>query len=322
MSAPATSAVEVPHTKMASDKSTVQVVVKTNSEPIWMKYLIGGLSGMTAAVVTHPLDLIKVRMQLIGKAAGSEAVKPGMWHTAKGVVTSQGFTGLYSGLSASLLRQMTYTTTRLGLYEQLKNSFQKGDKSSLGQSIFLAAIAGAGGAVIGNPADVTMVRMQADGRLPPSQRRNYTSALDGLARTVKAEGVGALFSGVLPNIERAMLMCVGQLAAYDQTKQLLLSTPYFSDSIATHILSSIAAGFVATSITSPFDVVKTRIMNASPTDPQYKGTLDAFTKILRAEGPFAFYKGWTPYFIRLGPNTVVMMVVCEQLKKLASSFSY
>lgn len=33
------------------------------------------------------------------------------------IVRKQGFLALYSGLSASILRQLTYSTTRFGLYE-------------------------------------------------------------------------------------------------------------------------------------------------------------------------------------------------------------
>ncbi|KAF2540384.1 hypothetical protein F2Q68_00031459 [Brassica cretica] len=38
-----------------------------------------------------------------------------------------------------------------------------------------------------NPADVAMVRMQADGRLPVVDRRNYKSVLDAIAQMVAAK---------------------------------------------------------------------------------------------------------------------------------------
>uniref|UniRef100_A0A6N2LGV6 Uncharacterized protein n=1 Tax=Salix viminalis TaxID=40686 RepID=A0A6N2LGV6_SALVM len=43
-------------------------------------------------------------------------------------------------------------------------------------------ISGAVGAAVGNPADVAMVRMQADGRLPIEHRRNYKSVVDALSQ--------------------------------------------------------------------------------------------------------------------------------------------
>jgi hypothetical protein len=93
-------------------------------------------------------------------------------------------------------------------------------------------LAGAGGSLVGNPADVIMVRMQADGtnsmsrsfpstytslffvlgRLPEAQRRNYKHAFDGLFRIAREEGITTLWTGTLPNLQRAMLMTAGQLA--------------------------------------------------------------------------------------------------------------
>jgi hypothetical protein len=49
--------------------------------------------------------------------------------------------------------------------------------------------AGALGAFVGSPADLVLVRMQADGKLPPSQRRNYKHAFEGLARIIREEGI-------------------------------------------------------------------------------------------------------------------------------------
>jgi solute carrier family 25 oxoglutarate transporter 11 len=63
----------------------------------------------------------------------------------------------------------------------------------LWEKLFAGMSAGAIGAFVGSPADIVMVRMQADGKLPPEQRINYRGAFDGLARITKEEGVGALW---------------------------------------------------------------------------------------------------------------------------------
>lgn len=49
--------------------------------------------------------------------------------------------------------------------------------------------------------------------------------------------------------------------------------------------------------------------------PEYKGTIDVVTKILRNEGVFALWKGFTPYYARLGPHTVLTFIILEQLNK-------
>lgn len=60
--------------------------------------------------VTQPMDVVKIRMQ-ISKLSVTDAIRQALKDT--------GIRGLYLGLSATVLRQMTYTTTRLGIYSTL-----------------------------------------------------------------------------------------------------------------------------------------------------------------------------------------------------------
>lgn len=80
---------------------------------------------------------------------------------------------------------------------------------------------------------------------------------------VREEGPSSLARGVGPNVFRAMLMNASQLASYDWAKTELLKTPYFEDNILCHFTASFFAGTVATTVCSPADVLKSRIMNAS-----------------------------------------------------------
>ena len=66
---------------------------------------------MGAASCTHPLDLVKVHLQT------QQEARLGMLQMGVRVVKNEGFLGLYAGLSASLLRQATYSTTRFAIYE-------------------------------------------------------------------------------------------------------------------------------------------------------------------------------------------------------------
>lgn len=66
--------------------------------------------------------------------------------------------------------------------------FKPGETLPLLTKISLASLAGAIGGIVGCPADLTNVRMQADGRLPVEQRRNYKSAFHGLYHITRDEG--------------------------------------------------------------------------------------------------------------------------------------
>ena len=84
-----------------------------------------------------------------------------------------------------------------------------------------------------------------------------------------------------------VLMTIGQLCFYDQVKGLLLGTPYFTDNLVTHFPSSLCAGAIATTMTQPLDVLKTRAMNAKP--GEFSGALD-LVRYTGRNGPMAFYK--------------------------------
>ncbi|XP_043252717.1 mitochondrial dicarboxylate carrier [Colletes gigas] len=270
------------------------------------RWYFGGLSSAGAACITHPLDLLKVHLQT------QQEGKISILRLTGSIVQKQGILALYNGLSASLLRQLTYSTMRFGAYEVGKQTFETPGHSLLfSQKLLLAGVSGAAGGVIGTPGDVINVRMQNDIKLSPELRRNYKHALDGIVCIVRQEGVTKLFRGCSTATLRAALMTIGQLSFYDQIKIMLLQSGYFKDNPATHVLSSVSAGAIATTLTQPLDVLKTRAMNAKP--GEFKGLMDLFFYTAKL-GPLAFFKGYVPAFIRLAPHTILTFVLLEQLR--------
>ena len=149
--------------------------------------------------------------------------------------------GAYAGLSASILRQMTYSVTRFGVYDELKKRLQArhpaGAPLPVWEMAAAASVAGGLGGLAGNPADVVLVRMTADAGKPVEQRLGYkhwcvscffcascsfvwcrsdvlrnARSFDGVFRIIREEGASALFRGVGPNCARAVLMNASQLA--------------------------------------------------------------------------------------------------------------
>lgn len=54
---------------------------------------------------------------------------------------------------------------------------------------------------------------------------------------------------------------MGDLAAYDYTKQFLIREFEMKDNALVHAIAAFAAGFVAAVLGMPADVLKTRLMN-------------------------------------------------------------
>uniref|UniRef100_A0A8C5UZY9 Mitochondrial 2-oxoglutarate/malate carrier protein n=1 Tax=Microcebus murinus TaxID=30608 RepID=A0A8C5UZY9_MICMU len=229
------------------------------------------------------------------------------------------FGGL-AGLSAGLLRQATYTTTRLGIYTVLFERLTGADGTPPGflMKALIGMTAGATGAFVGTPAEVALIRMTADGRLPADQRRGYKNVFNALIRIAREEGVPTLWRGCIPTMARAVVVNAAQLASYSQSKQFLLDSGYFSDNILCHFCASMISGLVTTAASMPVDIAKTRIQNMRMIDgkPEYKNGLDVLLKVVRYEGFFSLWKGFTPYYARLGPHTVLTFIFLEQMNKV------
>lgn len=140
---------------------------------------------------------------------------------------------------------------------------------------------------------------------------SYKNAIDGLLRVHREEGFRRLFSGATTATGRGFLMTIGQIAFYEQVKVVLLQTGYFKDDPRLHFVSSVAAGAIATTLTQPIDVLKTRAMNAKP--GEFKNLWE-IVKLTAKLGPGGFFKGYVPAFVRLAPHTVLTFLILEQLR--------
>ena len=155
--------------------NTTTMTTKPPSQPFWL----GGAAGSLAACITHPLDQTKYRMQTMTSNQG------GLFRTLIYFGSRDGALSLWQGISASILRQSTYSTARFGLY----NYFAAEARSRSGQvklssmaEMGCAAMAGGIAGMIGNPTEVALVRMCADGAKEPGRRFMYRNCFDAIVR--------------------------------------------------------------------------------------------------------------------------------------------
>ncbi|EJD07753.1 mitochondrial carrier [Fomitiporia mediterranea MF3/22] len=278
-----------------------QVQKKKQPYPFWL----GGLAATIAASITHPLDLTKVRLQ----ASGDKRMIASLQKT----VRTAGFRGLFDGISGTWLRQMSYSLCRFWAYDESKKIVGAGPNAPAWKLALAGSMAGGIAGLVGNPGEIIMVRLQGDFAKPPEKRLNYKNCIDGLFRMVREEGASSLGRGVVPNVFRAVLMNASQLASYDYFKSELLKTKYFKDNIYCHFTASFAAGTVATTVCSPADVIKSRIMNAS--GPGSSSTMAVIRNSFKNEGALFMFKGWVPAWTRLQPTTILIFLTLEQLRR-------
>ncbi|VUC34302.1 unnamed protein product [Clonostachys rosea] len=283
-----------------------------------LPFINGGISGMVATSVIQPVDMIKVRIQLAGEGT-SGGPKPTALSVTRQIVGSGRVLDLYTGLSAGLLRQAVYTTARLGFFDTFMAKLtarakEQGRQIGFSERATAGLSAGGIAAMIGNPADLALIRMQSDGLKPLAERKNYKSVIDALGSIARSEGVAALWAGAAPTIARAMALNFGQLAFFSEAKVQLKNSGLSSQ--AQTLSASAIAGFFASFFSLPFDFVKTRLQKQTKGPDgklPYRSMVDCFTKVARQEGLLRFYRGFGTYYIRIAPHAMVTLIVADYL---------
>jgi solute carrier family 25 oxoglutarate transporter 11 len=307
----------------SQQKPNTEVAVKKKI-PSWVEFVIGGLAGMSGWMFVHPFDFLKTRLQLAGE--GQSGARRGPVQVLTTVIKQEGVKALYSGLSAALMRQATYTTVRLGTYENLKGSLEFLNPSL--RNVVSGVAAGAFGSLVSCPVEVCLIRMQADGQLKdPSMKRNYKHIFDALIRIAREEGVVTYWRGATPTVARAMVVSMTQLATYDEAKRQFLSLApgvfkkNGKETTSLHLAASLTSGLIYSAVSLPLDIAKTRMQNQFPGPDgklPYKNLFQTVGKVLSQEGAFALWKGFLPYFMRSGGHTVGMFLFLEQYRAMAN----
>jgi solute carrier family 25 uncoupling protein 27 len=294
--------------------------------------VLTGAAASISELVTFPLDITKTRLQLQQQKMKSANYK-GMTGTMYAILKEEGIKGLYQGLPPAVLRHLVYTTLRINIYENLRAKAQEQGSFSLQAKVGAGAFAGAAAQLVASPCDLVKVRLQAQGKMDPNSpnARKYTGTANAFKTIFQEEGLIGLWKGVGPNVYRAALVNLGELATYDQSKQIILQHTTIGDNVLTHTVASVMSGLIATICSCPADVVKTRMMNQnnirptllaatppkSPTSELYKNSLHCLTQTIKKEGFLALYKGFLPTWARLGPWQLTFWVTYEQLRKIA-----
>lgn len=166
------------------------------------KAFIGGASGIIGQVIASPADLIKVRMQADGRLMklGQQPRYTGLADAFTKIAQAEGVTGLWRGVGPNAQRAFLVNMGELACYDQSKQWVIgrgiAGD--NIGAHTLASVMSGLSATILSCPADVVKTRMmnQAAGVAV------YRNSLDCLTKTVKAEGVMALWKGFFPTWTR------------------------------------------------------------------------------------------------------------------------
>eukprot|EP00040_Diaphanoeca_grandis_P027584 m.157254 g.157254 ORF g.157254 m.157254 type:complete len:292 (-) comp31045_c0_seq1:328-1203(-) len=260
-----------------------------------------------AEIVTLPIDVTKVRLQVQTVAVGATPQYTGMVDTMVKIVRNEGASGLFKGLAPALMRQCCYTSIVMALFPHIKGSLCKdGEDPGFVKRLIAGGTAGGIGIAIMNPAEILKTQMQT----AVSGRSMFQVAQN----VYKTEGILGFWAGVKPNVLRCFLVNAAEIGTYDHAKYEIQSRGILSDWPAVqHVMASGIAGFNSAIISTPADVVKTRLMNQAGATHAYDGMLDAIVSIPRQEGFAALYKGFLPILARKLVWCSVFFVAYEKI---------
>ncbi|XP_054165502.1 solute carrier family 25 member 16-like [Oppia nitens] len=201
-----------------------------------LKFFAGSMAGVTSAMMTYPLDLVRARLAFHVSHAGVDGIKipTSIVGTLVYVFQNEGrIVGLYRGITPTVLAMIPYGGCNFYMFERLKHlaveympticGYEKDGKTILNipSKLLCGGIAGAIGQTIVYPLDVARRRMQLS--MTSNETKKFSEGfLKTLNITYKDYGVArGLYRGMSINYIRAVPMVAVSFSTYEVCKQLL-----------------------------------------------------------------------------------------------------
>ncbi|XP_070667746.1 mitochondrial adenine nucleotide transporter ADNT1-like isoform X3 [Malus domestica] len=197
----------------------------------------GACAGIIAMSATYPMDMVRGRLTV--QTDMSPQQYRGIYHALTTVFREEGPRALYRGWLPSVIGVVPYVGLNFAVYESLKDWLIKSRPFGLVQDSELSvttrlacgAAAGTVGQTVAYPLDVIRRRMQmvgwkdaasvvvGDGKNRASLE--YTGMVDAFRKTVRHEGFGALYKGLVPNSVKVVPSIAIAFVTYEVVKDVL-----------------------------------------------------------------------------------------------------
>lgn len=286
---------------------------------------IGGGIGAISKTVMAPVERVKLLMQtqdsnpdvLSGKVKKYE----GVGDCFRRVSSEQGVKAFWRGNLVNCLRYAPQQGSALAFNDFINGAMPKYDKKTqywgtVAVNLFSGGMAGAVANTICYPFDFARTRLASD---LGGGKAKFNGIMDCIGQTVKAQGISGLYTGWSVTVAGAFVYRAGQLGLFKTIQDL---NPYKEDKGMVGGVSTFVAVTAARSaimpFNYPFDTVRRRMMLQSEkpvSERMYKGSIDCFTKVMKAEGFKGMYKGMVPELFR-GVGGSLVIVAYDRIKAI------
>ncbi|KAG0643576.1 mitochondrial carrier domain-containing protein [Tuber brumale] len=279
-------------------------------------FALGSVAGAFGATTVYPIDLVKTRMQNQRSKVVGELMYKNSIDCAKKVIRNEGFRGLYSGLGPQLIGVAPEKAIKLTINDLVRSKAKNKDgEISLPWELIAGGSAGACQVVFTNPLEIVKIRLQVQGEVAKN--------VEGVPRRsalwiVKNLGLVGLYRGASACLLRDVPFSAIYFPTYSHLKK-----DWFGESLTKKLgivqllISGAIAGMPAAYLTTPCDVIKTRLqVEARKGQTHYRGLIHCASTIWREEGFKAFYKGGPARILRSSPQFGCTLAVYEVLQTL------
>ena len=272
------------------------------------------IAGAAAGVMEHlamfPVDTIKTNMQV---ALPSYSPHPlSLLQTTRLLVRQQGVLRLYRGVTAVVIGAIPSHAVNYASYEFFKQQF---GGHQPGHHVLANAAAGAlatcaHDAVI-TPLDVVKQRLQlVDSR--------YTGVAHCVRQILREEGPSAFYASYPTTVLMNIPFMAVQFAGYESFKLLLTGMDRAEEhGVAEELIAGGLAGASAGLLSTPLDVVKTRIQTQGARGPGGGGltAMEVVRRIWQREGARGFMRGASARVLYFMPSAAICWTTYETVKR-------
>ncbi|KAG9009581.1 hypothetical protein FRB90_008278 [Tulasnella sp. 427] len=300
----------------------------------------GGAGGMVAMALTYPLIFLSTRAA-VAKSKDHKSTKEAVLEVLK----NEGITGLYSGLSSSLLGIAVTNFVYYGFYEKSKSVVLRsrpGKGLSTLESILVGMIAGSATTIISNPIWVIQTTQAVRTMEPstpsssdpssttsPAPKPRKLGLLESINHILENDGIAAFWRGIGPALALVVNPVI-QYTVFEQLKNRLLARRTArlraAGSASAAVLTSLDLFFlgslsklVATGSTYPYIVIKSRMQAGHAAAKEYKSALDGILRVVREEGIAGLYKGIESKLLQSVLTAAILFVSQQRIYELTKA---
>lgn len=259
----------------------------SNSPSAVVSLLAGGIAGTAVDVSLYPLDTIKTRLQ-----------------ASRGFLANGGWSGIYRGIGSVVAGSAPSAAIFFLTYDRGK-ALLAGLGSEPLQHMMSASVAEVMSCLVRVPVEVIKQRTQAN---------LYQSSWDAMKATFRK---GELYRGFRSTIMREIPFTVIQFPLWELLKAQSAKRWNGDVPVLQSAIYGSVAGAVAATLTTPLDVLKTRIM-VNPTDV---GLLMTASQLLQSDGIFAFWRGVVPRVVWISFGGAIFLGAYDGARSILATWN-